>query len=59
MFEPRARSAWHAHPLGQIQIVTERTGWIQQWEGPIENKSFMLYCRESSFADVERIFNFK
>lgn len=35
-FEPGARSAWHTHPLGQILIVTEGTGWIQQWGGPIE-----------------------
>jgi hypothetical protein len=25
-FEPGARSAWHAHPLGQILIVTAGTG---------------------------------
>ena len=35
-FEPGARSAWHTHPLGQILIVTEGTGWIQQWGGAIE-----------------------
>jgi len=35
-FEPGARSAWHTHPLGQILIVTEGTGWIQQWGEPIE-----------------------
>jgi len=35
-FEPGARSAWHTHPLGQILIVTEGTGRIQQWGGPIE-----------------------
>jgi quercetin dioxygenase-like cupin family protein len=35
-FEPGARSAWHTHPLGQILIVTDGTGWIQQWGGPIE-----------------------
>jgi len=35
-FEPGARSAWHSHPLGQILIVTDGTGWIQQWGGPIE-----------------------
>jgi 4-carboxymuconolactone decarboxylase len=35
-FEPGARSAWHTHPFGQILIVTEGTGWIQQWGGPIE-----------------------
>jgi 4-carboxymuconolactone decarboxylase len=35
-FEPGARSAWHTHPLGQILIVTQGTGWVQQWGGPIE-----------------------
>ena len=35
-FEPGARSAWHTHPLGQILIVTDGTGWIQKWGGPIE-----------------------
>ena len=35
-FEPGARSAWHTHPLGQILIVTDGTGWVQQWGGPIE-----------------------
>jgi quercetin dioxygenase-like cupin family protein len=35
-FEAGARSAWHTHPFGQILIVTEGTGWIQQWRGPIE-----------------------
>jgi quercetin dioxygenase-like cupin family protein len=35
-FEPGARSAWHTHPLGQILIVTDGTGWVQQWGGAIE-----------------------
>ena len=35
-FEPGARSAWHRHPLGQILIVTDGTGLVQQWGGPIE-----------------------
>jgi quercetin dioxygenase-like cupin family protein len=35
-FEPGARSAWHTHPLGQMLIVTDGTGWVQQWGGPIE-----------------------
>ena len=35
-FEPGARTAWHTHPLGQILIVTDGTGWIQQWKGPVE-----------------------
>jgi quercetin dioxygenase-like cupin family protein len=32
-FEPGARSAWHAHPLGQILIVTSGMGWVQQEGG--------------------------
>ena len=35
-FEAGARSAWHTHPFGQILIVTEGAGWIQQWGSPIE-----------------------
>ena len=35
-FEPGARSSWHTHPSGQILIVTDGTGWVQQWGGPIE-----------------------
>ena len=33
-FEPRARTAWHVHPLGQTLIVTEGSGWVQQRSGP-------------------------
>jgi quercetin dioxygenase-like cupin family protein/alkylhydroperoxidase/carboxymuconolactone decarboxylase family protein YurZ len=33
-FEPGARTAWHAHPLGQTLIVTAGTGWVQQWGQP-------------------------
>jgi quercetin dioxygenase-like cupin family protein len=35
-FEPGARTAWHAHPLSQTLIVTDGTGWVQQWGGKIE-----------------------
>ena len=35
-FEPGARTAWHAHPLGQMLIVTAGAGLIQQWGGPIQ-----------------------
>ncbi len=35
-FEPGARTAWHAHPLGQILIVTAGCGRVQRWEGSIE-----------------------
>jgi quercetin dioxygenase-like cupin family protein len=35
-FEPGARTAWHAHPLGQILIVTAGCGQAQRWGGPLE-----------------------
>jgi quercetin dioxygenase-like cupin family protein len=35
-FEPRARTAWHTHPLGQTLIVTAGCGLVQRWGGPIE-----------------------
>ena len=35
-FEPRARTAWHTHPLGQTLIVTAGCGRVQREDGPIE-----------------------
>jgi quercetin dioxygenase-like cupin family protein len=35
-FQPGARSAWHTHPLGQVLIVTDGEGWVQQWGGPVQ-----------------------
>jgi 2-haloacid dehalogenase len=35
-FEPGARTAWHAHPLGQTLIVTAGCGYAQSWNGPVE-----------------------
>jgi quercetin dioxygenase-like cupin family protein len=35
-FQPGARSNWHTHPLGQILIVTDGEGWVQQWGGPVQ-----------------------
>ena len=35
-FEPRARTAWHTHPLGQTLIVTSGRGRAQTWDGPVE-----------------------
>ncbi len=29
--DPSARSAWHTHPKGQLLIVTEGIGFIQEW----------------------------
>lgn len=30
-FEPRARTAWHAHPLGQTLCVLSGVGRVQSW----------------------------
>ncbi|MGV9551006.1 (R)-mandelonitrile lyase [Streptomyces ardesiacus] len=30
-FEAGARTAWHTHPAGQRLIVTDGTGWVQEW----------------------------
>lgn len=35
-FEPGARTAWHAHPLGQTLVVTAGCGRVQRWGGPPE-----------------------
>ena len=35
-FEPGARTAWHAHALGQTLIVTAGCGRVGRWDGPIE-----------------------
>ena len=35
-FTPRARTAWHTHPLGQTIYVTEGVGLCQARGGPIE-----------------------
>lgn len=34
-FTPGARSAWHTHPKGQLLIVTEGSGLIQEWGKPV------------------------
>jgi quercetin dioxygenase-like cupin family protein len=35
-FEPRARTAWHTHPLGQTLIVAAGVGWTQIEGQPVE-----------------------
>ena len=35
-FAPCARTAWHSHPMGQVLIVTEGSGFVQQQGGPIQ-----------------------
>ena len=36
MFDAGARTAWHAHPLGQTLIVTAGSGRVQFWGGPMQ-----------------------
>lgn len=35
-FEPGARTVWHAHPLGQTLIVVSGLGYVQNWNGPLQ-----------------------
>lgn len=35
-FLPGARTAWHAHPLGQTLVVTSGFGRVQHWDGPLQ-----------------------
>jgi quercetin dioxygenase-like cupin family protein len=34
-FEPKARTAWHTHPLGQTLHVVSGVGRVQLWGEPI------------------------
>jgi len=34
-FKAGSRTAWHTHPKGQMLIITEGKGWIQQWGEPV------------------------
>ena len=34
-FEPKARTAWHTHPLGQTLHVLSGLGRVQSWGGPV------------------------
>jgi quercetin dioxygenase-like cupin family protein len=34
-FEPKARTAWHTHPLGQTLHVVQGVGRVQVWGEPI------------------------
>ena len=36
-FSPGARTAWHAHPFGQVLHVTEGAGHVQSRGGPVED----------------------
>lgn len=34
-FMPGARTAWHTHPAGQLLVVTEGRGWVQEKGQPV------------------------
>lgn len=35
-FDPSARSAWHDHPKGQLLVVQEGSGFVQEWGKPVQ-----------------------
>lgn len=35
-FEPGARTAWHAHPWGQVLVVSAGSGRVQALGGPVQ-----------------------
>ena len=35
-FAPGSRTAWHAHPLGQVLLITDGSGLVQRRGGPVE-----------------------
>ncbi len=50
-FQPGARSAWHTHPLGQILIVTDGEGWLQQW-GACPGHTQRRCCLDSTRSEA-------
>lgn len=32
-FVPGARTAWHSHPAGQVMMINDGTGWVQEEGG--------------------------
>lgn len=36
-FQPKARSNWHTHPYGQLLIITEGKGRVQEWGCPVRD----------------------
>ena len=35
-FDPRARTVWHTHPVGQLLIITAGSGRVGTWGGPVQ-----------------------
>jgi quercetin dioxygenase-like cupin family protein len=46
-FEPGARTYWHAHPAGQILMVTDGTGYYQEVGQPVRllHKGDVVQCQ--------------
>jgi hypothetical protein len=44
-FAPRARTAWHTHPAGQMLIVTAGKGWVQRGVDPRRRPAGWPRCR--------------
>ncbi|CAB3868193.1 cupin domain-containing protein [Achromobacter piechaudii] len=34
-FAPGARTAWHIHPVGQLLVITDGKGWVQEHGQPM------------------------
>tara|TARA_B100001109_G_scaffold162396_1_gene132194 strand:+ start:23341 stop:23811 length:471 start_codon:yes stop_codon:yes gene_type:complete len=45
-FMPGARSNWHTHPAGQVLIVTDGQGWVQEEGKPkqVMNPGDVIWC---------------
>lgn len=46
-FEPGARTYWHAHPAGQILLITDGTGYYQEEGQPVRllHKGDVVQCQ--------------
>lgn len=46
MFQPGARTNWHTHPYGQLLIILEGRGLVQEWDGQTQQVSAgdLVWC---------------
>lgn len=35
-FQPKARSNWHTHPYGQLLLIAEGKGRVQEWGNDVQ-----------------------
>lgn len=52
-FDPGARTAWHAHPLGQTLVVSAGTGWVQRRAQSAGNP---IFARRAAYRPSPRMF---